>query len=218
MRSRSIFVALFVFATHAFADEMGEARAHFKKASAAFAIGEFAEAAEEYQAAYRLKQDPALLYNAAQAFRLAGKNEKALILYKNYLQFYPNEPNIDEVRGQIAKLKEAIAAAEKAKNAPPTGTAEPKTTPADKTPMIEKPATTTSVLTPPPPSQNTALVTTPPKKETVPLYKKWWLWTAVGVVVVGGVVAGAVVATRSNNSWANLPTFGPGSHNALEIH
>ena len=78
MRFHVSLALLLAFAHSALADDYNEAKVHFKKGSAHFAIGEFAEAAEEYQAAYRLKQDPALLYNAAQAFRLAGKNEKAL--------------------------------------------------------------------------------------------------------------------------------------------
>src|SRR5262245_28901242 len=92
--------------------QKSSARQHFDKATTHFAIGEFDQAAEEYQQAYKAKPDPALLYNAAQAFRLANKLEKALILYKNYVQLYPRERNVEEVRGQIAKLKDAIAAAE----------------------------------------------------------------------------------------------------------
>src|SRR5262249_45215773 len=114
-----------------------EARAHYQSATSHFAVGEFGEAAAEDQAAYKLKPDPALLYNAAQSYRLANNPDKALILYKNYLQLYPNEANAEEVRKQIDKLKEAIAASERAKESPPTGTNEPKQLPADS----EKPPT-----------------------------------------------------------------------------
>ena len=37
---------------------------------------------------YKLKPDPALLYNAAQAYRMTGNNHKALLLCKNYVMFF----------------------------------------------------------------------------------------------------------------------------------
>ena len=107
-------------------DPAADAREHYRKATAHFAVGEFSSAADEYQAAYLLKQDPALLFNAAQARRLAGDSEKALILYKNYAQLYPKARNMPEVRDQIVRCEEAIAAAAKAKTAPPTNTVEPE--------------------------------------------------------------------------------------------
>jgi tetratricopeptide (TPR) repeat protein len=109
----------------AWADNAADAKAHYQSATAFFAVGEFAKAADEYQQAYTLKPDPALLYNAAQSYRLAGNNERAIILYKNYVSLYPDQANVDEVRNQIAKLKDAIAAQENAKNNPPTNTVPP---------------------------------------------------------------------------------------------
>ncbi len=215
------------------ADRSAEARQLFNEANAQFAIGEFKNAGEKYQAAYVIKQDPALLYNAAQAFRLAGDNEKALVLYKNYLQFYPREKNIEEVRGQIAKLKEAIAAQEKARTSPPTTTAEHvipmggnrqpidsgPTTPATTSGALPTSTTTTTASTPvePPPATTTAtapateIVVVPETHHKKPVYKKWWFWTIVGVIVVGAVVGGAVAAT-SSSPWATGGNIGPGAH------
>lgn len=168
-----------------------EARNLFNEGNAHFAVGEFAQAADLYQQAYKLKQDPALLYNAAQAYRLAGQQEKALVLYKNYVQFYPDAANVAEVNSQIAKLKEAIASAEKAKTSPPTGTAQPR------------PDATTSAA---PPS---VVVATKPQAEAVPVYKKWWLWTIVGgVVVAGAAVTLAVVLSQPK--WSTFGDIGPG--------
>ena len=206
MRSGVVLLAVLVASTSARADRASEAREHYQNATAHFAVGEFAEAANEYQAAFKLKPDPALLYNAAQSYRLANNPDKALILYKNYLQLYPNESNADEVRHQIEKLKEAIAAAESAKTAPPTGTTEPKQLP---------PASATEAA----PAQPAAVAATTPTSsptvaEKTPVYKKWWLWTIVGVVVAGGAITTAVLLTRSS-SWSNAPDVGPGSSNAL---
>jgi tetratricopeptide (TPR) repeat protein len=194
-----LVVALLAVASSAYADSAADARAHYERATSHFAVGEFAQAAEEYQAAFKLKPDPALLYNAAQAYRLAGNNDRALILYKNYVQLYPNEANIDSVRDQIAKLKAAIAAADQAKANPPTTPTEPKAASSPIQPRIQA-----SVPEAPAPSA----------EKRAPIYKRWWLWTAVGVVVAGGVVTAAVLATRPT-SWSQLPDVGPGASRAL---
>ena len=103
-------------------DKTAQARALSQEANALYAVGEFEQAAEKYQSAYKLKPDPALLYNAAQSYRMAGNNDKALLLYKNYAMFYPSARNIHNVETQISKLQEAIAAQHKAQTQPPTTT------------------------------------------------------------------------------------------------
>jgi len=197
----SLIVGSLLFTRASFGDSKSvDARAHFQSATSHFAVGEFAEAADEYQKAYKLKPDPALLYNAAQSYRLANNLEKAQILYRNFLQLYPNEGNAEEVRTQIAKLREAIAAADKAKNAPPME-AKPMT-----------PSTDVAEAKPvPPQTAPVAAATAPTKVERTPVYKKWWLWTIVGVVVVGAVVGGVVATQVPSGTWANGPTVGPGS-------
>ena len=59
-------------------------RDYLDKATAAFAFNRYAVAAENYEKAFELKPDPAVLYNAAQAHRLAGNKERALDLYQSY--------------------------------------------------------------------------------------------------------------------------------------
>src|SRR4029079_2419550 len=44
----------------------------YQEATSAFGLGHYAEAAEKYEGAFSLRPDPALLYNAAQSYRLAG--------------------------------------------------------------------------------------------------------------------------------------------------
>jgi tetratricopeptide (TPR) repeat protein len=58
------------------ADSSEEARQHYQRGTAHYALGEYADAAAEYQEAFRLKQDPALLYNAAQAYRSPAISRK----------------------------------------------------------------------------------------------------------------------------------------------
>lgn len=199
-----VVVVCAALSSEARADKSAEAKALFQEANAHFAVGEFSDAGRKYQEAYKLKPDAALLYNAAQSYRLGGDSQKALVLYKNYVQFYPKAPNVEVVRQQITKLEEAIAATESAKTAPPRGTAEhaepeptkpPETKPPEPTPA---PVATTQ---PPPPSDH-----------PTPLYKKWWLWTIVGgVVVVGVVVAVAVAVTTESGPWQTAKNIGPGA-------
>ena len=187
------------------------ARQHYKAATGHFAVGEFSDAASEYEAAFKLHQDPALLFNAAQARRLAGENQKALVLYKNFLHLYPSSPNIPVVREQIDKLQEVVAAESTAKTSPPTTTVEPKTEAPGTPATTPPPATTTATTTTPPPSTAAASTNeTPPSSEKPPFWKKWWFWTAVGVVVVAAVVI-PVAVIESQPAWNNLPAQGPGA-------
>jgi hypothetical protein len=174
-----------------------EARQLFQEASAHFALGEFPEAAAKFMAAYKLKQDPAFLYNAAQAFRQAGQNERALVLYKSFLQFYPKAPQTEEVKEHVAKLQEVVAAAQRAKTAPPTTTAEPS--------PKEGAVATPAAQTPAP-----AVLVEAPRPKT-PLHKKWWLWTIVAgsAVVVAGVATGVVLGTQNNDPTRRLPELMP---------
>jgi tetratricopeptide (TPR) repeat protein len=193
MRAVITLCCLIFLSPIAFADDVSEARNHYQRATNHFAVGEFTKAGEEYQAAYKLKPDPALLFNAAQAFRLGGDSKRALVLYRNYLSFYPNESNAEEVRVQIEKLRTAIES-------------EPVPAPAAEPPRIQSSPTSS-------PEAGPLAVQSKPARR--PVYKQWWLWTAVGVVVAAGVTTGVVLGTRS--SWSNAPEFGPGSHNGLVV-
>jgi hypothetical protein len=219
-----VLIATFLRAGVSLADKSNDARQLFQEANAHFAVGEFNDAGEKYLQAYKLKQDPALLYNAAQSFRLGGNNARALVLYKNLLQFYPKAARADEVRGQIIKLTEAIAAADKAKNSPPTATFEHATTGQTGTPTTTEPPPTTTppvtgqTTTPPPAttteSQPQTATATTATRHDKPIYKKWWFWTAVGGVVVVAVVAGAVGGTVGASKWQTAADIGPGATHA----
>ncbi|HVV53633.1 MAG TPA: tetratricopeptide repeat protein, partial [Polyangia bacterium] len=84
-----------------------DAKAHYQKATAHFAVGEYHEAAVEYEEAFKLKQDPAILFNAAQSFRLAGDNQKALLLYNNIIKLYPGTQFAKDSRERIEKLAQS---------------------------------------------------------------------------------------------------------------
>jgi tetratricopeptide (TPR) repeat protein len=52
-------------------------------------VGEYAEAIDAYKAAYKLVPEPTLLWNIAQAYRLAGDCPKALTSYRSYVREAP---------------------------------------------------------------------------------------------------------------------------------
>jgi tetratricopeptide (TPR) repeat protein len=79
-----------------------EASVYQQKATAAYALGEYKGAAEDFEHAFKLHPDPALLYNAAQAHRLGGNKDRALKLYENYLHVYGKKNSrADEVQKHI---------------------------------------------------------------------------------------------------------------------
>jgi tetratricopeptide (TPR) repeat protein len=184
----------------ALADDSAQAKELFKKAQAHYAVGEYQEAADAYQSAYKLKPDPALLFNAAQALRLAGKLDRAITLYRNYLRFYPNAANADSVQAQIAKVEKQLEAERAAATAPPA-VASPVVDPAPVTPPLPP-----SAASPPAASEAPLLTATAPAPEPRPLYKKVWFWGVVGGVVAAGVVTAVVLSSGGGGgAWNNLP-------------
>ena len=178
------------------------ARQAYDQATAAFGLGHYAEAAEKYETAFSLRPDPALLYNAAQAYRLAGNRPRALELYRNYLRLYPNRQNADEARNQVAALTKAL---EDEKSAPPVVASAPAPLvgPAPASPPVapivsvgESSAAPPPALAPGPPPSATLVTQTAPAESSGRSGSRTWIWIAAGAaVVVGGIVA-VVVATR----------------------
>jgi tetratricopeptide (TPR) repeat protein len=204
-----------LLSTQARAEE--DARALWDRATAQYALGKFAEAAENFERCFELKPDPAILYNAAQARRLSNNKPRALELYQSYLRVFGNKiDNRAEVQRHIDQLKAAIAKDQQVASAPPIVTKPPA--------PIEKPSAPPPVATRPPPpapkppppapkpvepakppvvetkpavvetkpavveTKPAVVMTAPPPRSDKPLIKKGWFWG----VVVG---AAAVVAT-----------------------
>jgi len=177
------------------ADKAKDARKAYDEATAAFGLGRYAEAAEKYEQAFSLRPDPALLYNAAQAYRLAGNKPRALELYKNCLRLYPDFKNAEDARSHVATLKKQLEDDQHAA-APPPAPHAPAAAPAPVNPLPASPA--------PAPPVTSAPASTPPlaAESSVPsvsanaspedqrsLFQKPWFWVVVGAAVLGGTVA-----------------------------
>jgi tetratricopeptide (TPR) repeat protein len=194
------------------ADNVEEARAYVNKATAAYALNHYAVAAENFEKAFELKPDPALLYNAAQAYRLAGNKERALELYESYVRVYTGKKEMrPDIEGHIRQLKEAIERDKAAATSPPIttvpvggaateGREPPATSPPPVTPLA--PATSTSApaaIAPPPASAGTASSPVvlsesagqPKKGDSIT--SKTWFWVAVGGGVAAAVIVGLLI-------------------------
>ncbi len=96
-----------------------EAKAHYKKGQAHYELGEWTAAADEYKAAFRLAQKPALLFNIAQAYRQAQDWKHAAFFYRKFLELSPRrEPNRGLAR-KLLKKSEKELMNEEVPSAPP---------------------------------------------------------------------------------------------------
>jgi len=163
-----------------------EARRLYQEGTKYYSLGEWTLAVDNYKAAYKLVQKPLLLYNIAQAYRLAKNFEQSLFFYKSFLNSQPDAPNRAEIEGRIADLEKQIAMQEETSKKPPNGISP---TPEDTARASEAGVVNAS---PPPASVPTR------SDRSRPIYKKWWFWAGVSAVAVGATVA--VVALSGGSS------------------
>ena len=118
-------------------EELQRAAALYDKGKRHFDIAEYTAAIAAWKEAYLLSSEPLLLFNIAQAHRLAGDCGQANRFYLNYKRVQPRPANQAELDSAMAKC---------AGIAPATG----DTTPTTGTPpvRVEPPPTTTSPGTP----------------------------------------------------------------------
>jgi tetratricopeptide (TPR) repeat protein len=170
------------------ADNLKEAKAHFKEGSALYQSGDFEGAIVEFDTAYRFSPIPDILFNIAQAYRMRGKKAQAHKYYSRYLESKPKGTLADEAREHVVTLTKELADEAEARAAKARAEAA----------AAVKPVVVAPPQPPPPP---------PPK---VPVYKRWWLWTVVGVVAVGaGVGIGLGVSRAPANFSQTFPDVGP---------
>jgi tetratricopeptide (TPR) repeat protein len=186
---------LLLVALAAPAGEIQEAaRQAANRGMAAYNLGSYEEAARAYEESYRLVQDPVLLFNLGQSWRLAGNPDKALIAYRSYLRTAPADaPNRAQVERRIPELEALIARARSA----PTPLAAPgaPATAARPRPMV-------ALAPPPEPRAAPAFVPSVGARPDADhdgspgALHRWWFWAGAGAVVAGAVVAGVLLSSR----------------------
>jgi tetratricopeptide (TPR) repeat protein len=218
MIARIVLVATLALCGVARADDAkAHARALYDRGMGHYNVGEFDAAAEDFKQAYQLTRAPGLLFNLAQACRLAHKNEEALRFYRTYLREKPNAVNKKDVKAFIAALEKLPAAPPPAPppSVPENANAEPA--PASEPPASEPPA---HVEAPPPPPPAHAepiapvhpLVAAPIARpaSVKPYVAAAAVLGGVGLAALGTAAYFAVASRDASNEIAGASTWNPG--------
>jgi len=181
-----------------------EARRHYEEGTKAFNLGEFPRAIAEFKAAYNAKDDPSLLYNIAQSFRLEGDAAQAVFFYRSFLRNMPTAPNRREVEGRIHTLEKQLEDQKKEEQkkeaAAPVA---PVPDPAPVPPVVA-PAPVAPPAPEPPPATAT-IPAAPPAPEPVPVEKP--LPTAPPPVEAAPAAADLTRAPAEPSSAASKPFY-----------
>lgn len=203
-------------AAEAFAAKPGDAGPrHARKANALAAAGKCKQAIPEYNAAFALLMDPALLFNRAECLRKLGLEDQALYDYRRFLKEMPDAPNRPVVESRIAALDPEA----KKPAAPPAKVEVPAKAEPEPAPTLQaaalKPEPPVAEVAPPPPPAPRRLALAPVRvvavpappgtnldldqrvPEAPPSDRSTWLWMTAAVVVVAAAATGAwYVASR----------------------
>ena len=152
MKARLVLVmALLAGATaRAEPDDQARSRALYDQGSRAYQDGDYPRAVELFTAAYELSRAPAILFNIAQAHRLGGDCEQALVYYRRSLAEEPDAANRAEVEERIAEMERC--AADRPRPEP-----EARSTPADAAPAPAAPPRVEARAPAPPRSRRSIL-------------------------------------------------------------
>jgi tetratricopeptide (TPR) repeat protein len=167
------------------------ARELFQSGQVHYDLKEYAEALKEFKDAYRVVQDPVLLFNIAQCHWMLGQNQEALGFYRNYLRRAPEAPNRPTVEKRVQEIERDIQSGKKATQPTAPRTVEPSLAVVPAAPRVATPPTVTIMPSGEPP-------TPAPGGEARPVYRRWWFWTGVGVVVIGAVATAVALSGRGD--------------------
>jgi len=181
------------------------ARRHFRLGQAHYENGEFAEAATEFDEAYRLSQRPQLLYNVYVAYRDAGDMPHAAAALRSYLEQVPDAENGAQLHARLVAMDRVLAA---------SATTTTTTTTTDTT--ATDTSTTTSTATDSTVAADTTSDTTPvePPREShgggFGSSPVGWIVGGVGAALL---VAGIVTGVMALDSQSSLDAMcGPDHH------
>lgn len=90
------------------AENKAQAKELYERATRFYDVGKYADAIHDYEQAYLLIEDPALLFNIGQAYRLWDRPDEAIRSYKNYLRKRPDASNRADVERKIADLEKTV--------------------------------------------------------------------------------------------------------------
>ena len=210
IRSEVLCLALLLLPGVAGAASASEkaAKAAALEAKQAFDLGDFTTAIEKYEAAYKLKSAPGLLFNLGQSHRRAGNLDRATFYFRRYLETNPPEAQarateevLAQVEAQLAAEKTAQADAERAEAERQKLEAQRRHDADEQRRTLELEKTRLEVAN----AQRAALEASLKQPPPTPVTQRWWFWTAIGAVVVGGAVTATLVATAPKPVQTTFP-------------
>jgi tetratricopeptide (TPR) repeat protein len=191
--------------------EAEQAAAHLQRAAAASNLGNYADAAREYEAAYMKTWDPNLLVHVGQAWRLAGDRQKALTAFHSCLRVAPEGEQRALCAARISEI-EGQPGGPPIMAAPPASSPAPLPAPAPMVvvPVAQPPSPPPYYAAQPAPAPALTLANSgacAPVAAESPVYHRWPFWIIVGTVVVGGTAV-ALWYTRDDDLAMPITTFG----------
>jgi len=195
------------------AEKKAQAKDHYEMATRFYDVGKYGEAIDEYEQAYLLIEDAALLFNIGQAYRLWDRPEDAIRAYKNYLRRRPEASNRADVEKKIADLERIVDDHRRGVPAQPPPApvqpAQPIAPPVTSSypaypepgPVPETPAPLAPAAAPAPEQHPDSLkFVQPAPAEPASTKKKWIAYSLIGVggaCLVTTVIAAAVGASKA---------------------
>jgi len=181
-------------------DEAAEAQAHLRRAAAAADLGNFAEAAREYEAAYMRTSDANLLVAVGQAWQHAGELQKALTAYRSCARLAPNGGQRALCESKIRNLELGPGSAPAPMPRQGAVGVVPLATPSPLPPYPVRQAPAPTYVS----CEPCAQASIPPS----PVYHRAPFWIVLGTVVVVGTVIGVIYLRQDKDLAMPTTTFG----------
>jgi hypothetical protein len=197
MKSWKVIVASAALLSAA-SDAMGaNTESKERAAKKACLVGDVEKGVEILADLYVDTNDPVYLYNQGRCFEQNGKNDQAVLRFKEYLRKAKKLPKT-ETDAVLQKIDELQGTAGQREAQPaPVPAAQPAAAPAPAAPAPPAVPPSAAVAATPDPLGIQQSAPPPEPQESPPVYKRWWFWTGIGAVVVGGVVTGVLLSKKS---------------------
>ena len=185
------------------------ARAVVESAQRAYDLGLFEQALVDYDDAYALDPQPALLFNIGQCHRKLGELERAVHFYRRFVALAPESVNASLARDLADEVEALVADRERAarEEGAQRRRIELARLEAARAQAAARALARAALearrlaLTPTADDRGAAQID---ESAGVPLWRRWWFWTGVGAVATG--VSAALLFDRSSPAAPTLGT------------
>jgi tetratricopeptide (TPR) repeat protein len=202
--------------------EPESARTHYAQGQAEYNLGHYAEALKEFEAAYKLRPVPALLFNIGQCHRFLGDFASAVTTYRAFVRTADeHDKNMALAQDLLKQSEAALAKQNQAQKRQPFGLVKPPPgeepgPSASPTPGAQAPPVVAAAAPPPAaapaPAPRAAIEAAHPSLPE-PERPRTWTWVAAGVA--GAAIAGGSFFELRARSTASDLTSAP--HEQAEL-